>query len=79
MSESQLPPVGTKLFASKRRPNREFVGEIVANASVESGRALLVDVQRYSSLSAAASALAGHARNGREWWRTADGRRLSEQ
>jgi len=78
--ESGLPPVGTKLYGTLRKPARRVVeGEVVEDTAIAGGRLLRVDGQTYRSLSGAATALAGHARNGRFWWRTVDGRRLNEQ
>lgn len=79
MSKRDLPPIGTTLYATTRRPKRRVAGEIVADESFPLGRALLADGKRYATISGAASEIVGHRRNGAIWWRTADGRRLSEQ
>jgi hypothetical protein len=71
----ELPPIGTRLFAYKRKPVRSRIeGEVVMDSTSLNGRALEVEGRRYASLSEAASKIAGTRRNGWLWWRTEDGR-----
>lgn len=77
--KSELPAVGTRLHAFRRRPSDARVeAVIVADQAVRSGRAVEVQGLHYETLSAAATAITGSRRNGWMWFHTEDGRPAGE-
>ena len=66
----QLPPVGTTLTATYRGQTHTAV--IVEAKDRPAGRAARYGDQLFASLSAAASAVTGHATNGWAFWRAAE-------
>lgn len=79
MAKNDLPPVGTELHALRRKPSKERVtASIVEDSQFPGGRAVECAGRRFATLSAAAAAYSRTARNGWVWWRTTDGRPVSE-
>ncbi len=80
MKTSLLPDIGTRVYGIRRKPNREtVVGQVVEHSGFPEGRALRVEDRYYASLSEAATAIVGHRRNGRRWWKQADGSPLTRE
>jgi hypothetical protein len=66
----QLPPEGTTLTATYK--GEAYTATIVEAKDRPAGRAVKYGDQLFPSLSAAASAVTGHATNGWAFWRPAD-------
>jgi len=66
----ELPPVGTTLTATYK--GQAHTAEIVEAKDRSAGRAVRYGDQLFPSLSAAASAVTGHATNGWVFWRAAE-------
>jgi hypothetical protein len=72
--EGGLPEVGTKLVANRRKPVPALVEGVIVSAPETLGdRSLIVDGERFQSLSAAANRITGNPCNGWIWWKNADG------
>ncbi len=64
----ELPPVGTMLTATHK--GQSYTAEIVEAKELPAGRAVRYGEKIFSSLSAAGSAVTGHATNGWKFWQS---------